>query len=344
MRDAVDSNKAYRVSGTATTATGRTIDLSQVSGDVTLHDGDVLTGELSGEHKISIAAGATVTLNGARIPGRNVTDNSQSPWAGITCLGDATIVLAEGTENYVKGYNCYYPGIQAGPAGATKAENSTLTISGTGTLTAETGLFNPGWDALEGLAAGIGGGRNQTVGNIRIEGGTIIARGNEKGAGIGSGYAYDGTASCGDITITGGTVTATGGLCAAGIGSGRNVEGTNSCGDITITGGKVEATGGEYAAGIGSGMYATCGNITIDGTVTGMAMGGEYSSNDIGAGKFGSCGTVSMAAGTISGIFTAACHGILSGLAPVLQGRQRRRHGRPAGRLRKAGLHQIPGL
>ena len=187
MRDAVDSNKAYRVSGTATTATGRTIDLSQVSGDVTLHDGDVLTGELSGEHKISIAAGATVTLNGARIPGRNVTDNSQSPWAGITCLGDATIVLAEGTENYVKGYNCYYPGIQAGPAGATKAENSTLTISGTGTLTAETGLFNPGWDALEGLAAGIGGGRNQTVGNIRIEGGTIIARGNEKGAGIGSG-------------------------------------------------------------------------------------------------------------------------------------------------------------
>ena len=307
MRDAVDSNKAYRVSGTATTATGRTIDLSQVSGDVTLHDGDVLTGELSGEHKISIAAGATVTLNGARIPGRNVTDNSQSPWAGITCLGDATIVLAEGTENYVKGYNCYYPGIQAGPAGATKAENSTLTISGTGTLTAETGLFNPGWDALEGLAAGIGGGRNQTVGNIRIEGGTIIARGNEKGAGIGSGYAYDGTASCGDITITGGTVTATGGLCAAGIGSGRNVEGTNSCGDITITGGKVEATGGEYAAGIGSGMYATCGNITIDGTVTGMAMGGEYSSNDIGAGKFGSCGTVSMAAGTISGIFTAAC-------------------------------------
>ena len=33
-------------------------------------------------------------------------------------------------------------------------------------------------------------------------------------------------------------------------------------------------------------------------------------------------------------------HGILSDLAPVLQGRQRRRHGRPVGRLRKAGLHQ----
>ena len=239
-----------------------------VGSELTVTNGLTLKGELWGNYKISIAPGATVTLSNARIPGRNATDND-TQWAGITCLGDATIVLAEGTENYVRGYHCDFPGIKAGPAG------TTLTIRGTGTLEAETGM-----GVNDGFAAGIGGGQNQTVGNIRIEGGTITARGNMDGAGIGSGNAFRSIASCGDITITGGNITATGGKYAAGIGSGCNIVGSNSC-----------------------------GNITIGGWATGTATGGEYSPNDIGAGYNGTCGTVSVAANTISGVYpgTAEC-------------------------------------
>ena len=242
------------LSGSAFT---KTIDLASISSDLKVMNGLTLTGELSDYHKISIAPGATVTLSGARIPGRNASDAS-SWWAGITCLGDATIVLAEGTENYAKGYHSDFPGIQAGPTG------TTLTIRGSGTLTAETGLWSDG-TATQGFGAGIGGRANQTAGNIRIEGGNITARGNDGGAGIGSGCALNGTASCGDITITDGNITAEGGYGAAGIGSGKNIRGTN-----------------------------TCGNITIDSSVTGMAIGGEDSSDDIGAGNGSTCGTVTM--------------------------------------------------
>ena len=257
--------KVYNVTrnwtGTAFVAP-QTINLSSVSGDVTLRNGDELKGELSGYHKISIAPGATVTLSGATIPGLTHGNwNSNYTWAGITCLGDATIVLADGTENYARGFNGDYPGIQAGPAG------TTLTIRGAGTLTAETGM-----SSIDGYGAGIGGGQNQTVGNIRIEGGTINAQGGNGAAGIGSGM-------------------------------------WGACGNITITGGDITATGGDNSAGIGSGIMASCGYITIGGTATGTATGGDGSPYDIGAGKNGSCGTVSVAANTISGVYpgTAEC-------------------------------------
>ena len=57
--------------------------------------------------KISIASGATVTLDGARIDGANFDSRK---WAGLTCLGDATIVL-KGQNNLVRGYYEDYPGI-----------------------------------------------------------------------------------------------------------------------------------------------------------------------------------------------------------------------------------------
>ncbi len=253
-------------------AFSKTINLSTITHDLLVGSGITLTGTLGGNYKISIAAGATVTLSDATIPGR-VANDVLTPWAGITCAGDATIIL-EGT-NYVRGYHPEYPGVQVGPPGMT------LTIKGNGALTAETGLYespsNPGF--TQGSAAGIGGGKNMQVGNIRIEGGTITATGNYGGAGIGSGYAESVIASCGDITITGGTITATGGTNAAGIGGGWNVGGTNTCGNITITGGTGTATGGTYspydigAGGAGLGANGTCGT----------------------------CGTVSVAPGTISG-------------------------------------------
>lgn len=77
----------------------KVIDLSKLTDDFEAPDKTVLTGELSGNHKISIAAGATVTLNNVKIEGEN---NDGYNWAGITCEGDATIIL-EG-DNTVKGF------------------------------------------------------------------------------------------------------------------------------------------------------------------------------------------------------------------------------------------------
>ena len=243
-------------------------DLSKLTGDYTAKNGETLTGTLTGNYKITIAAGATVTLNGVTISGVN---DENYKWAGITCVGDATIILKDGTTNTVTGFYRTYPGILA-------AVGHTLTIKGTGSLTASS----------NGQGAGIGGAYQNNCGNIVIEGGTIKATGG-CGAGIGGAYG----ASCGTITISGGTVTATGGEWAAGIGSGFKA----SCGDILISGGTVTATGDANAAGIGSGKSASCGAITITTGVTQVtATKGSNAPNSIGKGQGSnsSCGTVTI--------------------------------------------------
>ena len=293
------------------------VDLSMLTADYEAQDGDVLTGTLAGNYKISIADGATVTLDGVTINGYNSSDYK---WAGITCEGDATIILKDETTNTVKGFYSGYPGIQAGPTG------TMLVIKGgsvgTGSLTA----------SANGWAAGIGGGYQMTCGNIEIQGGVITATGGTSTAGIGGG-GNDGSVSggnCGDITISGGTVNATGGFKAAGIGGGVNATCSNitisggsitvkggvggaaigsgcaqdiaaSCGDITISGGTIEATAGDASAGIGSGFsqtgVATCGNITITSGVTSVTAKKSVSDlgpNSIGAGRYGTCGTVTI--------------------------------------------------
>ncbi len=246
-------------------------DLSSVKGDIVIPDGGILTGTLSGNYKISIAPSATVTLSNVTIEGENEDDYE---WAGITCEGDATIIL-EG-KNKVTGFSEYYPGIYI-------AKDHTLTIDGKGMLDVASGE----------CGAGIGGGWQLSCGNITIKGGTITATGGEAGIGCGSSYT-----SCGDITINGGFVTAEGycgiggscdGLCgnitiSSGtvIAKGRNAGIGEYCGNITISGGSVTATGGSHAAGIGSGDSRECGIITISGgSVT--ATGG-YGAAGIGNG------------------------------------------------------------
>ena len=248
--------------------------LSTLAEDVTVTDGMTLTGTLDGstqKYKITIAAGATVTLDNATINGVH-DGRDKNMWAGINCLGNATIILKDGTTNSVKGFNEDYPGIHV-------PEGSTLTIKGTtGSLTASS----------NGYGTGIGGGRRVNCGSIDIQGGVITANGSGQ-PGIGGGE----NATCGNITISGGTVTATCvGSYAAGIGSGY----TSICGNITISGGTVTATGGMRAAGIGSGFYgASCGDITITSGVTSVtATKGMDAPNSIGAGDSSSCGTVTI--------------------------------------------------
>ena len=246
---------------------------------VIVSDGTTLTGTLDGSthpYKILIADGATVTLAGVTING---IDDENCKWAGINCEGDATIILADGTTNVVKGFYYYYPGIHV-PG----EYNNTLTIKGgtlgTGTLTASP--FDGGTD--DSYASGIGGGYRIECGNIVIEGGYITATGGNGSAGIGSGF----DAPCGYINISGGVITAYGSYEAVGIGCGEDGE----CGDINISGGTVIAIGGEDAAGIGCGDNGECGNITISGgSIT--ATGGKWAAG-IGCARDGECGNITI--------------------------------------------------
>lgn len=299
----------------------RLVDLSNVNKSthpdgLTLQDGDAVTGLLDGKSKssqrlkISIADGASVILKGVDIQGYN--DNNFE-WAGLTCAGDATIILADGSTNTVNGFYRDYPGIFI-------AEDKTLTIQGSGSLTAT------GGGAANSYGAGIGGAQNIACGKIVIEGGTVTATGGA-GAGIGSGrysscgaISISGTANvtatsahgagigggygdstepstCGDISISGtANVTATGAGGGAGIGGGNR----GSVGAISISGtANVTAKAGMNGAGIGSGYYGTVsGTISIEGgTVTAMGGGNNGQGAGIGTGYHGSCGAISISSG-----------------------------------------------
>ena len=222
------------------------VDLGMLTGDYTAEDGYVLSGTLTEDRVITIAAGATVTLKDADITSFPGT----SYHAGINLLGDATILL-KGT-NTVKGSHRFYPGIYV-------PEGTTLTIDGTGTLTASSGDTDSG-QAANRWGCAIGANYYTNAGNIVINGGTITAYGGHWSAAIGS-YS---TKSCGNITINGGTVTASTGNYAAAIGCGKG----GSCGNILIrnTVTQVTATRGyQSASAIGKGMDSTtCGTITIE--------------------------------------------------------------------------------
>jgi len=210
------ANNIYPLNVTMTQR--QTKDLATLGADYEAQNGDMLTGKLEENHKISIAAGAIVTLNGVSI---NYDDSPalSGDFAGITCLGNATIIVS-GT-NYVKGFSSGYPGIFV-PSG------STLTITGDGTL------FAVGHEN----AAGIGSGRSNTdavknCGNIIIQGGTIWSTGGTGAAGIGSGAGTDeNPSSCGNITIKSSVtqVDATPGSGAEPIGRGNH----STCGTVHI--------------------------------------------------------------------------------------------------------------
>lgn len=232
--------KYYPMTLTVERKSSSKIDLSKLTSHITLMDGDELTGTLDGTTQrvmLTIADGATVTLNDAQILGAE-SNQDQDQWAGITCAGNATIIL-KGT-NQVVTFNRYRAAIQAGPVG------STLTIKGDGNLTV-------GRTENHNCETAIGSSDNIPCGNILIESGNITAT-----AGDGTAIGSSTYGSCGNITITGGTVTAFG-AGGAGIGSSS----FSSCGDITITGGSIFAQGGVLQAGIGSSYGGSCGNITI---------------------------------------------------------------------------------
>ena len=280
----------------------RVVDLSKLEGDYVAQDGDVLTGASELDNFISITDGATVTLSNI-----NLEDSH------IECLGDATIILADGTENTI--FGCEKPGIYG-----TK-KNTTITIKGTGSLYVKgdkycagiggtgcniviedgniTAVGGDGFHDCSGAGIGSGYGRDiatsaelplEEVGDITISGGTITAKGGPNSAGIGRGYKG---IKCGTITINGGTVVAYGGIEGAGIGGCEDMTG----GDIFIYGGDITAYGGDYAAGIGGGDGASGGAIWITGGTV-KAYGGKDAAG-IGGGEDGGSGSIVINGGDV---------------------------------------------
>ena len=189
--------------------------------------------------------------------------------AAITCEGNATIVIADGTTNSVTvpGGNdpdmSGYPGIQPGAMGTRLTikggpkGNGTLSVVG-GYIAAGIGCTNSSYNDYT-----YGDDSGDYCGVIQIDGGVITVSGGEAGIGSVMGGGAD---NCEGIIINGGNVTATG--TTAGIGSSAN------CGFITINGGTVNANGTQDGPGIGAGPYASCGDITINGgTITAIGNG-----------------------------------------------------------------------
>ena len=219
-----EANMIYPLN--VTMITGTTTNLSTLSADYEAQNGDMLTGKLASSRKISIADRAIVILKNVDI--NYGTTLTASSYAGITCLGDATLIVS-GTD-YVKSFDDGYPGIFV-PSG------HTLTITGSGMLYAD----GPKYDG-----AGIGSGRDnieayRACGNIVLQGGTIWATGGSGAAGIGSG------ASANYVEPQTGT--------------------PSSCGYITIKSSvtSVLATKGKgVEKSIGKGQYSNCGTVTIE--------------------------------------------------------------------------------
>lgn len=307
--------------------------------ELTFHSADGYGAENPSQTRIYVEkdAKATLTLDGVYI---NVSDKAVSPLEiAEDSTGAVSVVL--------KGSNALTAGEKAAGIQKNGTADGTLTISGSGALTAQGGKYGAGIGsgyekagsnisisggevtATGGYGgAGIGGGMYGAGSSITISGGMVTTTGGSYGAGVGSGYHE----SASNITISGGTIIAKGGYNGAGIGGGKNGAGSN----IGISGGTVTATGGSYGAGIGGGYYGVGSNITISGgevtatgggNAAGIGGGDSRDGNDItisggtvtategnggagiGGGNWGSTGKVTITGGSVK-----TTKGVLTGV------------------------------
>ena len=261
------------------------VDLATLTADYTAQDGDILIGILANPVKITVADGASITIVDAYINDKGTVYN-ELEYAGITCLGDATITLND--SNSICGFNKYYPAIFV-------PDGHTLTFQGNGILSAHGSGGNPyiyiPWCAAIGsVRAG------EKCGNLVFMGGKFYVNGGYDSSAIGASNYSD----CGDITI-GGTaeIEAHSENGAAAIGTGSAGWGYSTCGDITIGGSaKVLAVGGKNSPAIGAGLFGKCGNITIGEEARVNAIGIDYSPG-IGAGHYGTCKAITIKGGYV---------------------------------------------
>lgn len=246
---------------------------------------------ISGDVKLILANGATLTANGSYnhagvcvTSGNSLTIYGQAGGTGKlqaqSGIGGAGIG-GDGNASGTRGMSCGTltlnggiidatgNSIGAGIGGGTTTNGGVVTING-GIVTAIGGAYG----------AGIGGSSFGNGGTVTITGGTISTTGGSNGAaGIGGGSDGGGGGAGGTVTITGGTISATGGTGGgAGIGGGK---GAGSGGIVTITGGSIKATGTNGSANIGPGSGGTLTNGSASVYLTTVVLNGVASSTAV---------------------------------------------------------------
>ena len=240
---------------------------------VTYGDGQMKDGISSGETIIVTgsftkkegdeAAHQLAVNTSANIIARNLTiDNTGfDGCCAMSVSGEAANVTLS-----LEGENTFTAGGSA--VGILVVNDSTLTIAGDGSVTAQGG----GTYGCAGIRA--------HYGNIIISGGTVNAIGGET--------EIDGMITCaiavnyGDITVSGGTVNATGGTVKNVPSDSTGIFARNA--DIIISGGTVNATGEDVATDESRsiGINAESGSITVSGgkvNATGGAVTGNHCSS-----------------------------------------------------------------
>ena len=225
-----------------------------------------------GTQEMSLRASANLS---AIVSNLTVNVSSISDAYAFIVSGTSASMVLEGTNTFNAGKN---------KAGVAVPSGATLAISGDGVLNAIGGY--------EG--AGIGSGREGSMGQLSITGGAIAATGGHSAPGVGIGWYGDG----GSINISGGTITATGGDRAAGIGGGFEARNFT----VTIIGGDITALGGKNAPGIGAGESQTMdsqlsGTVTISGGI--VRATGYDNAAAIGASHYASMGAIRIDGGTV---------------------------------------------
>ena len=202
--------------------------------------GDTPSVTVSGKVNLILCDGASLeTHNGLYVP----KGSSLTIWAQSTGNDMGKLIAGYHKSSTSAGFNAGIGGVNGKVAGA-------IIING-GDISAKVVY-----------GAGIGGGYGENSGytSIEINGGKVVAYGNDNGAGIGPGRTNQ---TIGRITITGGSVDAQGSGAFAAIGS------PESGAKVVITGGKVDAGPGFH----GSGYGIAAGTITISADT---AVEGDY--------------------------------------------------------------------
>lgn len=209
--DAVSSSKSYSLEKNMTK-------LKFFKDDYTVEDGEILTGTLKKKYHLIIPDGYTVTLFNATI--KHGSKNSTTP--AIECLGNATIIIADGTKNSVKTVvkNEYQTAITV-PDSKNLIINGQINGTGKLSISGYAGVSAPSL-SIEGgntvICAKETGYNGEAGDGINVSGGTLEVKSNTAN-GI-----------FGECSISGGTITA------------KAAKGVAIIGKVSASGGTLSAT------------------------------------------------------------------------------------------------------
>lgn len=245
--DAVSSSKSYLLEKNMT-------NLKFFKDDYTVEDGEILTGTLKKKYHLIIPDGYTVTLYNATI--KHGSKNSTTP--AIECLGNATIIIADGTKNSVKTVVEH-----KSQTAITVPDNKYLIINGQ--------INGTGKLSISGYAG-------VSAPSLSIEGGNTVICAKETG--------YNGEAGDG-INVSGGTLdvkskTANGIFGRLLVTGGKVTVGTSGSGvaaisgECSISGGTITAKAAKGVAIIGK-VSASGGTLSATSKNTEKAIDGDIS-------------------------------------------------------------------